>query len=174
MNSCPRRKKDDTMEIERKFTIKKMPEDIEMYDKRIIEQAYLCTKPVIRVRRDNEKYYLTCKGSGLTAHTELEFPLDERSYEHMKNKADGNIISKTRFMIPIDKPMFKDGYVPADGLKLTVELDIFDAPFSPLVIAEVEFPDIQTCEAYTPEPWFDSDVTDEKQYHNSYLSSMRF
>ena len=160
------------MEIERTFTVKTMPTDLDRYDKRLIEQAYLCTEPVIRVRRDNEDYYLTCKGSGLTAHTELEFPLDVNSYEHMKKKADGNVISKTRFMIPIKNPVFSDGFIPAPGLNLTVELDVFEPPFASLVIAEVEFPDTKTCSAYIPELWFDSDVSNEKKYHNSYLSSI--
>ena len=151
-----------------------MPEQLGIYPKRLIEQAYLNTKPVIRVRRDNDSYYLTCKSSGLTAHQELEFPLDAASYAHLRDKSDGNVISKTRYMIPVSTPVFRSGFSPAPGLKLTVELDIFDAPFAPLVMAEVEFPDIETCNAYIPEPWFDKDVSDDPHYHNSFLSRMNF
>lgn len=158
------------MEIEKKFTIKEMPDNIGQYPKRMIEQAYLNTKPVVRVRRDNDSFYLTCKGSGLTAHSELEFPLDAVSYENLKKKADGNIISKVRYMIPILHPSFKNGFIPAADLKLTVELDVFASPFAPLVMAEVEFPDTQTCDAYIPESWFDKDVTSDERYHNSYMS----
>ena len=48
------------MEIERKFLIDKIPDSIELSSLkcRRIEQGYLCTEPVVRVRRDNDDYYL--------------------------------------------------------------------------------------------------------------------
>ena len=55
------------MEIERKFLVKKLPESLGQYKKREIEQAYLCNDPVVRVRRDNDKYYLTYKSKGFIA-----------------------------------------------------------------------------------------------------------
>ena len=36
------------MEIERKFLIKKLPDNLTSYKARKIEQAYLCTDPVVR------------------------------------------------------------------------------------------------------------------------------
>ena len=53
------------MEIERKYLILTLPENTEQYPCRIIEQGYLNTEPVIRIRRDNEKYELTYKSKGL-------------------------------------------------------------------------------------------------------------
>ena len=44
------------MEIERKFLIKKLPENLTQYPCRTIEQAYLCTEPVVRIRKDNDDY----------------------------------------------------------------------------------------------------------------------
>ena len=38
------------MEIERKYLIKKLPEDLAQYPHMEMEQAYLCTEPVVRVR----------------------------------------------------------------------------------------------------------------------------
>ena len=55
------------MEIERKFTLKSLPDDLENYPSLQIEQAYLSTDPVVRVRRENDEYYLTYKGSGMMA-----------------------------------------------------------------------------------------------------------
>ena len=49
------------MEIERKFTIKSLPADLDSYPFRIIEQAYLNTAPVIRIRREDDSFYLTYK-----------------------------------------------------------------------------------------------------------------
>ena len=47
------------MEIERKFLVKTIPDNLSEYKCRIIEQAYLCTEPVVRARKDNDEYYLT-------------------------------------------------------------------------------------------------------------------
>ena len=49
------------MEIERKFLIDTLPDTIDLneFPKRRIEQGYLCTEPVVRVRRDNDEYYLS-------------------------------------------------------------------------------------------------------------------
>lgn len=171
------------MEIERKFTIKKLPENLESYSCHIIEQAYLNTDPVVRIRRQDAEYYMTYKGKGLLAREEYNLPLNEQSYYHLREKADGNIISKKRYVIPISTPQFTATYMSEhlsdsgksiDSLSLCVELDIFDAPFAPLVIAEVEFPDKETAEAFLPLDWFDQDVTNDPAYHNSNLSRKVF
>ena len=163
------------MEIERKFTVSQIPEDLEKHTCLIIEQAYLNTDPVIRIRRQNNEYFLTYKGKGLLAREEYNLPLNKEAYEHLRTKADGNIISKKRYLFPIDAPAFKDGYaVPADLPALTIELDIFEPPFAPLVIAEVEFPDEDMANAFLPPAWFAEDVTYDRQYHNSNLSQKKF
>ncbi|MDE6739459.1 MAG: CYTH domain-containing protein, partial [Lachnospiraceae bacterium] len=94
------------MEIERKFTVKKLPENLSQYPCHIIEQAYLNTDPVVRIRRQDDDYYLTYKGKGLMAREEYNLPLNEPSYYHLRDKADGNVISKKRYVIPIDNPTF--------------------------------------------------------------------
>lgn len=163
------------MEIERKFTVKKLPDDLESYPCHIIEQAYLNTDPVVRIRREDDSYYLTYKGKGLMAREEYNLPLNEESYYHMREKADGNVISKKRYVIPIEEPEFDMAYVSAaqksiDQMSLRVELDIFEPPFAPLMIAEVEFPDEETAKAFQMLDWFSQDVTDDPAYHNSNLS----
>ena len=88
------------MEIERKFLIQKMPEHPEQYKSHLIEQAYLNVRPVVRVRREDENYYMTYKGGGMMAREEYNLPLDADSYAHLLQKADGNIITKRRYLIP--------------------------------------------------------------------------
>ena len=63
------------MEIERKFTIKELPADLDSHTCLLIEQAYLNTDPVIRIRRQDDDYYLTYKGKGLMAREEYNLPL---------------------------------------------------------------------------------------------------
>ena len=52
------------MEIERKFTLKSLPDNLESYPSHHIEQVYLNYNPVIRARKQDNEYYLTYKGSG--------------------------------------------------------------------------------------------------------------
>ncbi len=164
----------ENMEIERKYTITNMPSRLEDYPCKVIEQAYLNTSPVVRVRRANDTYTLTYKGSGMMARTEYNLPLDEKSYNHLLKKADGNVISKRRYILPLENPRFAKGFTPKDGLSLEIELDIFEPPFAPLVMAEVEFPDEQTANAFIPPAWFDKDVTLDSKYHNSNMSRQVF
>ena len=87
---------------------------------------------------------------------EYNLVLTKDAYEHLKNKADGRIISKKRYLIPYQK--------------YTIELDIFENDLAPLVLAEVEFETEEDANAFTPPEWFLKDVTFDKHYHNSYLS----
>lgn len=159
------------MEIERKFTIKQLPGNLEAYPSVRIEQAYLCTAPVIRVRKEGNDYVLTYKGSGMMAREEHNLALNEDAYRHLLAKADGNIISKTRYLIPLTDPVVREGFpTPPSDYTLTIELDVFDPPFAPLVMAEVEFGSKEAAEAFVPPPWFDEDVTYRQEYHNSYMA----
>ena len=83
----------------------------------------------------------------------------------------GNIISKTRYLIPLNEPGFREGYpAPPKDYTLTIEIDVFDPPFAPLVMAEVEFGSKEAAEAFLPPDWFDEEVTYHKEYHNSYMA----
>ena len=145
------------MEIERKFLIPVLPEKLETYPHRRIEQAYLCTEPVVRIRRQDEDYILTSKSTGMMAREEYNLPLTKEAYEHLKEKADGIVLSKTRYLLPLP-----------DGL--TIELDVFDGTYEGLWLAEVEFESIEQAESFVPPVWFGEDVTYSGKYHNSVLS----
>ena len=146
------------VEIERKYLIKKMPENLEEYESHLIEQAYLNTDPTIRVRKSDDDYYMTYKGKGLLERTEYNLPLNKEAYEKLVKKAEGNIISKRRYVIPID------------GTELKIELDVFDEPFAPLIMAEVEFDSVEESERFTPPEWFADEVTNDPAYHNSNMA----
>ena len=159
------------MEIERKFIIDKLPENLEQYPYRRIEQAYLNVDPVIRVRREDDEYYMTYKGSGMLAREESNLPLTAAAYNHLVRKADGNVISKKRYLIPLLHPQVVPGApVPPDGYSLLIELDVFDDPFAPLVMAEVEFGSKEAAETFLPPDWFGKEVTYCREYHNSYMA----
>ncbi len=62
------------MEIERKFLITELPENLEQYPFHLIEQGYLCTAPVVRIRKQDEEYYLTYKSKGMMVRRNIIFP----------------------------------------------------------------------------------------------------
>ncbi len=150
------------MEIERKYLIARLPDHLEQYEYKEIEQGYLNTDPVVRIRRSNEKYTLTYKGSGLMTREEYNLPLNKESFYHLRGKVDGRIIKKRRYLIP---------YRTSAGEYL-IEFDVFDGDLKPLLLAEVEFETEEAANSFVPPDWFGEDVTFSTTYHNSTLSKL--
>lgn len=176
------------MEIEKKFLLRRIPENLEQYEKRVIEQGYLCTNPVVRIRRSNDEYILTYKShagvddlqegvepggaargevgmygqvhSEVRVNQEVEAPLNQTAYEHLRQKIDGNPVRKRRYLIPLE-----------DGN--TGELDVFEGVLSGLTLIEVEFPDVESAGRFVPPDWFGQNVSDDYRYSNSFLSTCK-
>ena len=144
------------MEIERKYLIPRLPEGYAAHPCHRIEQGYLNTDPVIRIRREDDGYYLTYKSRGLLVREEYNLPLTAEAYAHLRPKADGYLITKTRYRIPFGQ--------------YTIELDVFHGELAPLLLAEVEFATEEEANAFVPPDWFGEDVTFSTDYHNSTLS----
>ena len=132
------------MEIERKYLLDQLPENLTSYPCKKIEQGYLSTEPVVRIRRSDDEYYLTYKSKGLMVREEYNLPLTKESYLHLRE----NCLLYT-----------------SDAAD-----DVFDAPYEGLYLAEVEFPDEASANAFVPPVWFGKDVTYSSDYHNSTLS----
>ena len=155
------------MEIERKFSLKRLPENLEQYECKVIEQGYLCTDPIVRIRRSNDKYILTYKSkfgvnqtqSNVIVNNEIEMPLNKEGYEHLKQKVDSKIIEKRRYIIPLE-----------GGLK--IELDIFEGHLKGLCFAEIEFKSEKEAEEFQLLDWFEADVSNDKRYRNNYLAEL--
>ena len=144
------------MEIERKFLIDTLPAQAEGAAADHLEQAYISTSPVIRIRRKNDSYILTVKSRGLLAREEFELAVSRESYEHLLKKKDGMVIVKDRLNIPLQ-----------DGL--TCELDIFSGLYEGFMMAEVEFPDLKTARSFVPPAWFGREVTEDSRFQNASL-----
>lgn len=149
------------MEIEKKFIVEQLPENLTQYEVWEIEQCYLCTSPAIRVRKRNDSYLLTYKKhhtgeASLSVSDEVELPLTAEAYEHLKQKADGRILVKTRYRIPYRQ--------------WTIELDVFHGDYEGFCMAEVEFSSREESEIFEPPAWFGRDVSGDRNYSNSHLS----
>lgn len=152
------------MEIERKYLIKYMPELGGAQVKKI-EQGYLNRKPVLRIRKSNDRYIFTYKSkvgfdqSKAIQNDEIERELPREAYEHLREKVDGALIAKTRYVILLE-----------DGHK--AELDVFEGAYEGLVFVEVEFTDIEDAERFVKPDWFGEDVSEEQYFSNAYLSEL--
>ena len=154
------------MEIERKFAVIKMPQNLKNYEKEEIEQGYLCIKPTVRIRKSNNEYTLNYKWKqkGLEEkvaiqNIEYTMPLTEENYRILLKKIENYLIKKDRYKIPIDN-------------NLTVELDVFHGNLEGLVFAEVEFPNLEAAESFDKPEWLGKDLCFDERFDNTSLSKV--
>ena len=92
---------------------------------------------------------------------EYNLPLTKEGYLHLLKKADGILITKKRYLIPLES-----GH--------TAELDEFYGEYQGLLMAEVEFATEEEANSFIKPDWFGEDVTFNEQYHNSYMSQASY
>lgn len=148
------------MEIERKFLCKYPDFDVCQYPKKELEQAYISVNPTIRIRKSDDDFVLTIKGSGEISREEYELSITEEQYKHLLEKSETSIVSKTRYFIPLK------------GAE-TAELDIYRNDLDGLMTVEVEFNTVTEAENFLPPIWFGLDVSHDNRYKNSNLAKKR-
>lgn len=146
------------MEIERKFLVKECPKNIDEYECISMEQTYISVNPTIRLRRENEKYILTVKGSGLISREEFELEITKEQYDNLLLKRETPFVKKKRYKIPLEN-------------NLIAELDIYFEDLEGLMTVEVEFLTENMALNFIPPKWFGKDVTMDNRYKNTNLST---
>jgi adenylate cyclase len=142
-------------EIERKFLIKRLPEALDGFPRKVIFQGYLVLEEnglEIRLRKSNEDYYLTVKRKHGMEREEQEIPLTEEQWNGLWPMTEGRRLRKIRFEIPYGER--------------TIELDVFQGQSDGMVLADVEFPSLEAAREFVPPPWFGSEVTGDLEYSN--------
>ena len=163
------------MEIEKKYLLKELP-DLTQYECKEIEQGYLTRRPTLRIRKKNDEYIFTYKSKikggpeNINVNDEVERPLTKEAYEKLREKAEGYLIQKTRYLIPICAEYAEKSDVFPD--ELTVELDVFHGRLEGLVFAEIEFPSEEAATQFLAPSWLGKDVSDDHRYSNGYLSEV--
>lgn len=145
------------MEIERKFLVAALPDGLESFPKKEMEQTYISTSPTIRIRKSDNSFILTVKGSGSIAREEFELELTEDQYTSLLKKAETPSVVKTRYLIPLNG-------------SLTAELDVYHGKLDGLYTVEVEFSSLEEASSFIPPAWFGADVSEDKRYKNTALS----
>ena len=153
----------NNIEIEKKYLLKNLPENLVNYESHLIAQGYISREPVVRIRRWDNDFILTIKSKGFS-HIEVEKYLTEDEYNSLSQMVIGHTIEKTRYIIPLSDYGYSD---------LNLELDIFHGYLEGLTLAEVEFPSIEKAESFIAPDFISEDVTNDPQYYNSNLSSLK-
>lgn len=146
------------MEIERKFKVNYLP-DLSNYPFHEITQMYLSYDLDIRIRKKGNKYFITKKSNDTIKRYEEEVEIDYQTFDILSTLSVGNIISKTRYLIPIDN-------------SLTAEVDIYHDNLEGLVTVEVEFSSLEEANSFIAPSWFGEEITENMQYKNKELAKL--
>lgn len=162
-------------EIERKYAVNYLPEDLEITDIIDIEQAFIYkdAKTVIRIRKICNKksntieYIYTVKTKGDIAYHkdstvanayEIESYIQEEEFNKLIKNKISSIIRKTRMIIPIEN-------------NLKVEMDIYKDYLQDFITAEVEFPNEDIAKKFQKPEWLGEEMK-YKEISNWKLSNM--
>ena len=147
-------------EIERKFLLRLLPENLKRCRHYPIAQGYLATEPAgrqVRLRKKGKTASLTFKVGRGAHREEREIRLSPKQFAALWPGTAGRRLRKVRYDIP--------------WKNLLIEIDVYRGKHDGLVVAEVEFPDLATCRKFKPPSWFGREVTGEKRYSNVRLAN---
>jgi adenylate cyclase len=145
-------------EIERKFLV--VDDSYKQMARSSVEiaQGYLSVDPraTVRVRLKGNRAYLTVKGINIGAtRSEWEYEVPIADAREMLSQCCSKVITKRRYLV--------------DYGGFTWEVDDFQGPLAPLVVAEVEIPDEHT--AVSLPAFIGQEVTGDARYYNSSLAA---
>lgn len=151
---------DEHREIERKFLVRKLPDDLTSYPSADIAQGYLVSLDdgrQVRLRKSGEKYSLTYKRGAGNVREEREIELAAKQFDALWPATEGKRLAKTRYEIPFGERV--------------IEIDVYHERHEGLVVAEVEFDTEDAAKNFRPPPWLGDDVTGNPRYSNQLLAS---
>ena len=148
-----------TREIERKFLVKRLPPDLASFPRDEIAQGYLAIESggvQVRLRKKGNVRSLTYKRSLKVGREEREIRISAEQFDALWPATEGRRLTKTRYEMPWK------------GHK--IEIDVYTGKHDGLVVAEVEFADEKSRDAFQPPEWMEEDVTGKSRYSNVVLA----
>lgn len=144
-------------EIERKFLVRQLPDEVRGGAADRIRQGYLTIDPVeVRIRsRAGRAHELTVKSAGGLSRVEVNVPLTGDQFDELWPLVQRSI-EKERTVLPVGDA--------------TVEVDVYGGLLAGLVVAEVEFGTEAEAHAFEPPQWFGAEVTDDRRFRNAALA----
>ena len=146
-------------EIERKFLVRELPEDLDEHPHERIRQGYFvigADGTEARVRRGDGGCFLTVKSGRGQTRTEVELPIPQRAFDSLWPLTRGRRVRKVRYHVPVDGG--------------TAEVDVYRRKLKGLVVVEVEFNSEEEAAAFRAPDWFGEEVTGDERYSNQSLA----
>lgn len=148
------------IEIERKFLVSRVPDQLAERRVEEIEQGYLAIEDdeiEVRLRRLGKRPLLTVKrGHGLR-RTEVEIEISAEGFGELWPMTEGRRVRKTRHHIWSEMGEF--------------DVDVYRGSLEGLITAEIEFDSEQLSESFEPPEWLGAEVTGEAGYANKNLAT---
>lgn len=148
-----------SQEIERKFLLTELPDNLDEYVRHEIIQGYIAVTTEgleVRIRRKGDKYYLTVKSGEGARRDEAEFEIDKSKFDILWPFTSGKRIEKTRYEIPYKNHI--------------IELDVYSGSLSGLMVAEVEFKSEEDSKRFKAPGWLRREITEDERYKNKNLA----
>ncbi len=152
-------KKEAPKEIERKFLVRSLPENLDQYPYEEISQGYIAIVEdgtEVRLRKKGNRYFQTIKSGGGKIRTETEIEISEEQFNSLWQTTKDKRLEKIRYKIPYEGR--------------TIELDVYRGSLDGLASTEVEFGSPEESDQFVPPEWFGKDVTDDRRYKNQNLA----
>jgi adenylate cyclase len=149
-----------SLEIERKFLVRKLPGDLTTHRSTEISQGYLVSLDdglQVRLRKSADRYSLTYKKGTGPVREEREIELSAPQFDALWPATEGKRLLKTRYEIPFGDRV--------------VEIDVYHDRHEGLIVAEVEFEEEEAAKKFQPPDWLGDDVTGDPRYSNQLLAS---
>ncbi len=164
-------------EIERKFLVDKvnLPIHYDRYSSFVIRQGYLAIGEdgsEVRLRNKNGKLILGAKNGTGISRAEEETILDPETFDRFWLLTEGREVLKTRFELPYISSGGNSDILIEPEATHTIELDLFRGKLGELglILAEVEFKDLDDANNFEPPEWFGREVTENPAYNNQALA----
>jgi adenylate cyclase len=149
------------VEIERKFLVRALPEDLERWTATRLEQGYVAITDdaEVRVRRraGADTATLTIKSAPGLARVEEELDIDARRFAGLWPLTAGRRLVKTR-------------HTREAAPGVVYELDVYEGDLEGLLTLEVEFGDEAAAGAFEPPAWAGDELTGDRRYANQTLA----
>ena len=147
-------------EIERKFLVRILPDNLPGFPHRAIEQGYLVSESnglQVRLRKAGDRRSLTFKREKNDGREEREIELSLEQFDLLWPATAEKRLTKTRYEVPYENWI--------------VEIDIYSGRHQGLIVAEVEFDSEKAARNFQPPDWLGKDVTGDPRYSNQLLAS---
>ena len=147
------------VEIERKFLVTTLPDDLALRPHNKIAQGYLAIGAdgsEVRLRCKGAQHYQTIKSEGGLSRAEYETELTQDQFQTLWPATEGRRVEKTRYDIILSR--------------VKIEVDVYRGDLSGLCTAEVEFASEPESQIFDVPSWFGIEVTEDPRYKNKNLA----